>query len=515
MHALPRSARQKQIAPASSGHLHQQAFDNSLQANIIFIVSDGRIVKANKAACKLLGYSKKELLTKNRKDIFNISEDSYKKMIRQRKMEGFAKADLSVIKKTGKLLSCEITSVIFKDDNDIPNSILSIVDLSERLSKQKKIDTKNEKLVAGNIVIAQSKSDSRNTESNNWIKSIIKASYDVIWEWDLKADIISFGNGYENVFGYKLPKNKISFKEWMAFFQPEESDILEKKINKFFGSGKNSWEDTYPFTHPDGTPGQVISRANTLRDNDGTAIRLIGVIHDMSKMQKLEGILEQEIRIKEQQIIEAVVEAKEMERSDIGKELHDNINQLLGASMLYLDMARKDIKNGEIYLIHSSEYTLTAIEEIRKLTRGLTTDDIKNFGLCGAIERTCRDTMETYPVKIYCSLDETLEETMSEKFKLNTFRIFQEQLNNILRHATASDIHISLSQKTLQAFGPPPRLVLFIADDGVGFDTKKKGKGIGMSNIISRAELYKGEAGFISEPGKGCTLVVSFPWPQN
>ncbi len=478
-------------------------------------MSDGRIVKANKAACKLLGYSKKELLTKNRKDIFNTAEGSFKKMIRKRKLDGSAKADLTLIKKTGKSLPCEITSVIFKDDNGIPNSILSIVDLSERLSKQKKIDAENEKLVAGNIVIAQSKSDDRNTENTNWIKSISKTSYDIIWEWDIKTDIISFGKGYENVFGYKLPGNKIAFKEWVAFFQPEESDMLENKLNKFFESGKSSWEGAYPFTYPDGTLGRVISRANIVRNDERTPVRLIGVIHDMSKMQKLENILEQEIRLKERQIVEAIVEAKEMERADIGKELHDNINQLLGASMLYLDMARKDIKNGEIYLIHSSEYTHTAIDEIRKLTRGLTTDDIKDFGLCGAIERTCRDTMQAYPVKIYCTLDETLEETMSEKFKLNTFRIFQEQLNNILKHATASDIHISLSQKPLKTFGPISRLVLFIADDGVGFDTGTKSNGIGISNIISRAELYKGEASFISAPGKGCTLIVSFPYPQN
>ena len=235
---------------------------------------------------------------------------------------------------------------------------------------------------------------------------------------------------------------------------------------------------------------------------------MIGVIHDTSKLQKLEGILEQEIRAREKQITEAIVEAKEMERSDIGKELHDNINQLLAASMLYLDMARKDVKNSEIYLIHSSEYTLTAIEEIRMLTKGLTTDDIKNFGLCGAIQHACRDTMETYPIKIHCTLDETHEEAMIGKLKLNIFRIFQEHLNNILKHAKASDIHISFSELS-------GGHMLSIEDNGIGFDTLKKRKGIGINNIISRAELYKGEARFISGPGKGCLLIVNFPPSQN
>src|ERR1700730_4186768 len=98
MYVPPGSGKQKLINPTMErgtppNHLHQKAFNNSLQANIIFNVADGSIIEANRAACRLLGYSKKELLTKSRKDIFNISEDSYKKMLRQRKAEGSAKAD--------------------------------------------------------------------------------------------------------------------------------------------------------------------------------------------------------------------------------------------------------------------------------------------------------------------------------------------------------------------------------------------------------------------------------------
>jgi PAS domain S-box-containing protein len=347
-------------------YIFQQAFEHSLQANIISVVGNGSIIRANRAACRLLGYSKKELLTRHREDIFRITEESYKKMLLERTVEGSAKADLSIIRKDGKLWPCEITSVIFKDTADVINSITSIVDRRERLSVQKKIDVENERSVASNILIAQSKNNS--------------------------------------------------------------------------------------------------------------------------------------------QLTVAVVEAKEMERSDIGKELHDNVNQLLGASMLYLDMARKDIKNGEVYLIHSSEYTFTAIEEIRKLTKGLMTDTIKDFGLCAAIEDIARDTMEAYPVKIHCKLEPSIEGAMSDKFKVNTFRIVQEQLNNILKHASASDIHITMSEKKAE-------FALSIADNGIGFDNTKNlhHTGIGMGNIVSRAESYRGRAKFITKPGKGCKLVITFP----
>lgn len=496
------------IMPSSStpDHILQQAFENSMQANIISIVASGRIIRANRAACRLLGYSKKELLTMHRESIFRISEESYKRMLRERARDGSAKADLSIIRKGGKLWPCEITSVIFKDTEGVKNSITSIVDRRERLSLQKKIDVENERSVASNIVIAQSKSDSCQAENNDWIKFIGKTTYDVTWDWDIVTNLISFGKSYDQVFGYKLPAPKVSFEKWMSFFHSKEREVMKRKIDKIFDSDKKNWEDSFQFICPDGVLAHVIIRSNILRDNTGKAIRMIGVIHDVSKMQRLEATLDREIRINKSQITEAIVEAKEMERSDIGKELHDNVNQLLGASMLYLDMARKDITNGEIYLIHSSEYTFTAIEEIRKLTKGLMTDTIKDFGLCAAIEHIASETMAAYSVKIHCKLKTSLERSMSDKFKMNAFRIVQEQLTNILRHASASDIHIT----TTEANG---KFTLSIADNGIGFDNKKKSgtMGIGISNITSRAEYYRGKVRFITEPGNGCRLVITFP----
>src|ERR1700730_14476648 len=139
-----------------------------------------------------------------------------------------------VIRKTGRLLPCEIASVVFKDSNGIANSVMSIVDLRERLFRQEKIDAKYKKVVAGNIVIAQSKSESLQVENTDWIKSIAKASYDVIWDWDIAANLISFGKNYEQIFGYKLPGHKISFEEWINFFQPAERKAMKQKINKVF-----------------------------------------------------------------------------------------------------------------------------------------------------------------------------------------------------------------------------------------------------------------------------------------
>lgn len=87
---------------------------------------------------------------------------------------------------------------------------------------------------------------------------------------------------------------------------------------------------------------------------------------------------------------------------------------------------------------------------------------------------------------------------------MNIFRIVQEQLNNIIKHAQATVVVISLSQNK--------KSILFsVSDNGVGFDTTRQRKGIGLDNINSRALNFKGSAEFISQTGQGCLLKVAFP----
>ena len=447
--------------------LLQQAFECALHPIVISIVADGRIVRANRSVCRLLGYTKLELLTKHQGDIFRLTSTG----------------NVELIQKNGKYIPCEVTLSVIRDVNGVSNA-LSTISLKRKgpLSKP---------------VVAQS-------NTNDWINSIVKISYDVICDWDLVTDLISFGSNYSEIFGYQLPKQKIGFQEWIELFPTEDRALIKNKLESILGSESINWEYAFSVKCPDGSFSQVMARANIIRDKGGNAIRVIGIIHDVSKQQNLKAKLEREVEIKEKQIVEAIVEAKEMERSDLGKELHDNVNQILGASMLYLDMARRDINNGEAYLIHAAEHTLTAIEEIRKITKGLASYAIGEFGLSGAIGQIIKDTMDVNPLKISFKLDPALEDQMSDKFKLNIFRIFQEQLNNILKHSRASKADIIFSAtRTELKFG--------IADNGIGFDTKQTAKGIGLGNILSRAKLYKGSADFVSKPGKGCKLVLRFP----
>jgi two-component system sensor histidine kinase UhpB len=128
----------------------------------------------------------------------------------------------------------------------------------------------------------------------------------------------------------------------------------------------------------------------------------------------------------------------------------------------------------------------------------------EEFGLIVSVIKLINDISRSNDIKIVFKHSFYFEEQSDAGLKLVIYRIIQEQLNNVLKHAEATDVTISLSQNKKS-------ISLSIFDNGVGFDTTKKSKGTGISNIISRAKLYNGNAIFISQPGEGCFLIVNFP----
>ena len=294
---------------ASGDSLHQQAFENSLQPNIISIVSTDIIASVNEAACQLLGYSKDEISGLSLQSIFVSTERRFKKMLKERNTNGRSAASVSVIQKNGNIIPCDITVAVFVDE-DMEKCIITILDMSQNFIKQKKrdarigklvaadvllakstqkiIDKKKAKVVADNIVLAQKKSDTRFAEHTEWIKYIGKASYDVMWDWDVVSGEIYVGDSIEEMFGYRVTDNTVYYRDFLGCLSPEEKDIVEKKLTAALDSGDKNWNDTFMFHRFDGSLASTTSRASIVRDESGKAIRLIGAIHDVSRLEELE-----------------------------------------------------------------------------------------------------------------------------------------------------------------------------------------------------------------------------------
>jgi PAS domain S-box-containing protein len=226
--------------------------------------------------------------------------------------------------------------------------------------------------------------------------------------------------------------------------------------------------------------------------------------NDVTARIQLEEELNQQRLSRQKQITEAVIVAQEKERTEIGKELHDNVNQILGAANLYVNTAMVDEDLRQELLERSTELLTRAVNEIRKISKSLITPGLREIGLIESIEDIMEDLKLARGIAVNLEIQDILEEEIEDRRKLTLFRIVQEQLNNIVKHAKAKSVNIRL-------LGEDGNLILTIADDGVGFDVNRHRKGVGITNIISRAEIFNGNVEIHSTPGDGCVLEVRLP----
>ncbi|TAL47964.1 MAG: PAS domain S-box protein [Chitinophagaceae bacterium] len=226
--------------------------------------------------------------------------------------------------------------------------------------------------------------------------------------------------------------------------------------------------------------------------------------NDVTVRLKADAEIERQRILQQKLIAETSIKVQEREREEIGKELHDNINQILATAKLYLDSSIKKEGQHTELLQKSKENIILAIEEIRKLSHTLVAPSLGDITLTKAIKELINNLHLATQLQIELSMTNYNENAVNNDIKLMIYRIIQEQVNNILKHSRAKNAIIQLSIKD-------ELIYLTVEDDGIGFDSSKSYGGIGLRNINNRAGFYDGITRVISEPGKGCTLEVSIP----
>ncbi len=205
---------------------------------------------------------------------------------------------------------------------------------------------------------------------------------------------------------------------------------------------------------------------------------------------------------REHEIADAVIKALEKSKTEVGIELHDNIGQLLTGVRIFVSLAQ-DVNHSNNNLMEADKLLMETIKELRSLSHTLTAPDFKEVSLGKVLHKFIEQNRAAANLSINAVWNNEELDIISQKLALNIYRIIQEQFNNIIKHAKAKQIELSLKKYKDQ-------ILLEIKDDGIGFNMPDIKEGIGLTNIKTRVALFNGVAQINAVPGKGCALKLSF-----
>jgi len=252
-----------------------------------------------------------------------------------------------------------------------------------------------------------------------------------------------------------------------------------------------------------------------------TSFNVLGISRDITERKILENRQRELVAtLKSQQetlklLSKEVIIAQEEERARISREIHDEIGQALTAVTFNLELlsnSENQKEKIEKRIKDCKRLVESTIEDVRRFSHELRPAILDDLGLLPAFQSHARGYMDRTGIEIQIKSLRGIDE-ISDEIKTVLYRIFQESLNNIAKHAQASKIKINLSRKD-------NKVNFKIHDNGVGFNTDVvlskdfKSDGLGIRGIRERVELIGGELNFKSKPDEGTELWVSIPYGE-
>jgi signal transduction histidine kinase len=246
--------------------------------------------------------------------------------------------------------------------------------------------------------------------------------------------------------------------------------------------------------------------------------KLSVVFNDMAKKLQEKQIendrLLEELKIKEAmraELIRKLFVIQEDERKHLSRELHDETGQLLASLLAYMKLLFSKLADeGQKELLQKArDVAIHALGSLRKIAVDLRPPVLDDLGLAAAMSKYSKTFSEQQGINVHITLPEDKAELGSE-ISLALYRILQESLTNIAKHAAAENVYISL-------FDSSKHISLIIRDDGVGIDNmdereaKRQKNNLGIYGMSERAELLGGTMKLESLYGVGTTVYVTLP----
>jgi len=293
---------------------------------------------------------------------------------------------------------------------------------------------------------------------------------------------------------------------WWNSVHPDDRWMLEENDLKYKSGNLDSHLLEYRICHANGSIKWIRDRGVVIeRTDEGMPVRIVGTHADITKEKEF---LENHIlleRQKKKEILQAMLNAQETERQTIAYELHENINQILSSCYVMLDWMSVNATFDKAKLVAVKKNINLVMDEIDVLSYSLSTSTLQLIGLSQAlIELVAKiNASGKLLVKLH-KIDVKADQVKNPEINLAIFRITQEQIINIIKTSGAK-------HATIHAGIDKDKIFVEITDDRKDADNITDNKGIGLLNILNRAESLNGVIEFSSKPGNGFRLRVAIP----
>jgi PAS domain S-box-containing protein len=328
------------------------------------------------------------------------------------------------------------------------------------------------------------------------------------FEWDIRSNAVTWSDELYRIFGLQPGAIKVAG-DANSFIHLEDRDSVSNTVMSAV-KNKEPYSFYYRIVRPDGAERIVHSRGHIVSEEAGDPIRVFGATQDVTELKRSEEKLKatsEQLRA----LSASLQSAREEEGARIARELHDELGSALTSLRWSLDeidsLLSTSATIGETAILREKIATMTTLvagtlETVRRISQELRPGILDEVGLIAAVEWEARQfEARTGIVSYFDSLVESVHLTKEQSTAL--FRIFQETLTNILRHAKASRVDITAAQEEGE-------FVLTIRDNGRGIadEEQSAAKSLGLLGMRERAHLMGGDVNITGVEGQGTVVTV-------
>ena len=474
--------RSIETALKHSEERYDQIFRNNPAVKFLIEPESGRILDANRAACQFYGYNYKKFLTLNISDINTLPTKTVKSRIVEAMNSGGSLFHFNHRKADGEIREVEVyTAPVQLGGKTMLYSIIH--DVTDRTLAQ-------EQLRIGEMLFRQ-------------------------FVFSTPAAVAMFDTGMNYL---------LTSKRWIEDFKLSHPALQGKRLHDTFPDIPKGWENVIDtalggstatseeelIALPDGSKEWIrweIQPWYQKQDSIGGIIIFTELITERKNAAEAEkNLIRQKVRLASR------LETIEEERRKISRELHDGLGQMITAAVMNVELIDNAIRTqtgNPIEYVESVKTLLnTTIQEVRNISQDLRPAILDDFGLIPALRLLCEDFSRVSGIDITMeSFD--LNDRLPSGLEITVYRICQEAISNIVRHADATEAGIQLYRRS-------NTVLVVIHDNGKGFDhgtirTDLSRIGSGLTNIKERVELHNGRLQIESAPGQGLELIIEIP----